>query len=107
MNCERMLTAVDTNVLIDVLEADPEFGEASCKAFMKASNEGELLVCDVVWAELFTLYNEQENALRERLSMMQVEFSPLTKNHLKSQPVTGISTVPGQGAADGLPLIFS
>lgn len=79
MNYERMLTAVDTNVLIDVLEADPKFGEASCKALMKASNEGGLLVCDVVWAELFTLYHEQEDSLKERLSMMQVEFSPLTQ----------------------------
>jgi len=73
-----MLTAVDTNVLIDVLEADPKFGELSCKAMMKASNEGGLRVCDVVWAELFTLYYDQEEALKEKLSMMQVEFSPLT-----------------------------
>jgi len=35
-----MLTSVDTNVLIDVLEADPVFGERSCQALMKASNEG-------------------------------------------------------------------
>jgi len=74
-----MLTAIDTNIFIDVLEADPEFGETSCKALMKASNEGGLLVCDVVWAELFTLYSEQEDALREKLSMMRVEFSPLTQ----------------------------
>lgn len=73
-----MLTAVDTNVLVDVLEADPKFGEPSCKAMMKASNEGGLRVCDVVWAELFTLYAGQEEALKEKLSMMQIEFSPLT-----------------------------
>jgi len=79
MNCECMLTAVDTNILIDVLEADPEFGEMSCNALMKASNEGGLLVCDVVWSELFTLYHGQEEMLREKLSMMQVEFSPLTQ----------------------------
>jgi len=79
MNCGRMLTAVDTNILIDVLEADPEFGEISCNALMKASNEGRLLVCDVVWAELFTLYHGQEEMSREKLSMMQVEFSPLTQ----------------------------
>jgi len=74
-----MLTAVDTNILIDVLEADPEFGEVSCQALMKASNEGGLLACDVVWAEIFTLYHDQEEALQEKLSMMQVEFSPLTQ----------------------------
>jgi len=74
-----MQTAIDTNILIDVLEADPEFGEISCEALMQASNEGGLLACDVVWAELFTLYHEQEEALREKLSMMQIEFSPLTQ----------------------------
>jgi len=73
-----MLTAIDTNVLIDVLEADPVFGELSCKAMMQASNEGGLRVCDVVWAELFTLYDDQEEALKGKLSMMQIEFSPLT-----------------------------
>jgi len=73
-----MLTSVDTNVLIDVLEADPVFGERSCQALMKASNEGGLRVCDVVWAELFTLYDGQEDALKEKLSIMQVAFSPLT-----------------------------
>jgi hypothetical protein len=36
---------------------------------MKASNEGGLLVCDVVWAELFTLYHGQEDVLREKLSI--------------------------------------
>jgi len=74
-----MLTAVDTNIFIDVLEADPEFGKISCDALMKASNEGGLLACDVVWAELFTLYHGQEEILREKLAMMQVEFSPLTQ----------------------------
>lgn len=67
-----MLTAVDTNVLVDVLEADPKFGEPSCKAMMKASNEGGLRVCDVVWAELFTLYSGQEEALKEKLSTLDL-----------------------------------
>jgi len=74
-----MLTAVDTNILIDVLEADPEFGEASCQALKQASSEGGLLLCDVVWAEVFTLYHDQEDALRENLSSMNMKFSPLTQ----------------------------
>jgi len=74
-----MLTAIDTNVLIDVLEADPDFGEISREALIKASNEGALLACDVVWAELFTLYNDQADALREKLSQMNIVFSPLNQ----------------------------
>jgi len=74
-----MLTAVDTNILIDVLEADPEFGEMSCQALKQASSEGGLLICDVVWAEVFTLYHDQENALRKSFSSMNMQFSPLTQ----------------------------
>jgi len=74
-----MLTAVDTNILIDVLEADPDFGEASCQALKQASGEGGLLVCDVVWAEVFTLYHDQENALRENFCSMNLKFSPLSQ----------------------------
>jgi len=74
-----MLTAVDTNILIDVLEADAEFGEMSCQALKQTSREGGLLVCDVVWAEVFTLYHDQEDALRGNLSNMNMEFSPLTQ----------------------------
>ena len=78
-----MLTAVDTNVLIDLLEADPEFGEASCRALKQASSEGGLLLCEVVWAEVFTLYHDQEDALRESLSSMNMKFSPLTQQSSK------------------------
>jgi len=74
-----MLTAVDTNILIDVLEADPDFGEVSCQALKQASGEGGLLVCDVVWAEVFTLYHNQEDALRENFLSMNLKFSPLTQ----------------------------
>ena len=37
------------------------------------------MICDVVWAEVFTLYHDQEVALRENLSGMNLEFSPLTR----------------------------
>jgi len=54
MNCGRNADSDRYEYMCDVLEADPVFGELSCKAMMKASNEGGLGVCDVVWAELFT-----------------------------------------------------
>ena len=47
-----MITAVDTNVLIDVLEADPEFGTNSAAALARACQTGTLIACDVVWAEV-------------------------------------------------------
>jgi predicted nucleic acid-binding protein len=51
-----MITAVDTNVLLDVLTADPRFGEASRKALARCALEGSLVACDVVWAETAAAY---------------------------------------------------
>ncbi|CAN5627003.1 type II toxin-antitoxin system VapC family toxin [soil metagenome] len=47
-----MITAVDSNVLIDVLSADPTFGPRSRSALLRVRGEGVLLACDVVWAEV-------------------------------------------------------
>jgi predicted nucleic acid-binding protein len=44
-------TAVDSNVLLDVLLPSPRFRDASLAALERASAEGSLVVCEVVWAE--------------------------------------------------------
>jgi predicted nucleic acid-binding protein len=49
-----MKTAVDSSVLLDVLGADPEFGEASREALRSAHDAGALVACEVVWAEART-----------------------------------------------------
>ena len=54
-----MITAVDTNVLIDVFAADPTFGQASAKAVRRCLEEGALVACAVVWAETATAFPEQ------------------------------------------------
>ena len=51
-----MLTAVDTSVLLDLLLHDPAFGARSETALRNASNEGALIICDVVYAELAGLF---------------------------------------------------
>ena len=47
-----MITAVDSNVLLDVFGADPTFGPASREALRRCRTEGALIACDVVWAEV-------------------------------------------------------
>jgi len=47
-----VITAVDTSVLLDVLLADPTFSQPSMAALEKASGEGRLVACPVVWAEV-------------------------------------------------------
>ena len=41
-----MITAVDTNVLIDVLEPDPVHGRGSLDLLRRAMREGSVVACD-------------------------------------------------------------
>lgn len=43
-----MITALDTNVLLDVWVSDPVFGESSRLALMAADARGSLVICEVV-----------------------------------------------------------
>jgi predicted nucleic acid-binding protein len=47
-----MITAVDTNILLDILLPDESFYEASVQALEGAANSGSLVICDIVYAEL-------------------------------------------------------
>lgn len=53
-----MITAVDTSVLIDVLIVDPRHAESSEAALRRVAEEGKLVVCDVVYAELAGAFSE-------------------------------------------------
>jgi hypothetical protein len=45
-----VITAVDTNVLLDVFTKDAVFGGRSASALRRCIAEGSLVACDVVWA---------------------------------------------------------
>jgi len=53
-----MITAVDTNVLLDVFTADPRHGPPSRDALRRCLAEGSLIACDVVWAEVAAAFND-------------------------------------------------
>ena len=71
-----MITAVDTSVLLDFLNYDPQFGTASRDALRSCAAEGPLLACDVVWAEIAGCF-ESISACRDTLSALEIEFSPI------------------------------
>ena len=48
-----MITAVDTNILLDVFLPDKNFVVDSSKLLKSAYDEGALIICDIVYAELF------------------------------------------------------
>lgn len=71
-----MITAVDTNVLIDVLTADPEFRDDSLLALRRCLAEGTVVACDVVWAEVVAAFPD-EPAADAALRRFPVAFEPV------------------------------
>jgi predicted nucleic acid-binding protein len=59
-----MITAVDTNIILDVLIPDEPFSEASKKLLDRHLSKGKLIICEVVFAELAAGFpSEQELTL--------------------------------------------
>ncbi len=71
-----MITAVDTNVLIDILRADPKFGPCSLSALRRCIQEGQVVACDVVWAEVTAIFPSAK-VFEDTLGDLPVIFSPL------------------------------
>ncbi|MEO0054813.1 MAG: hypothetical protein RLZZ50_760 [Verrucomicrobiota bacterium] len=68
-----MITAIDTNVLLDLWGADPVFCEPSKAALMRADIQGSLLVSDIVYAELAGRFASQAD-LDARLADLGIEL---------------------------------
>src|SRR5262249_9847924 len=64
-------TAVDSSVLFDVLLGDPAFGAASREALREAYDQGALVACEVVWAEVRALFADDQ-AFAEALGTLGV-----------------------------------
>jgi predicted nucleic acid-binding protein len=71
-----VITAVDSNVLIDVFWGDPEFGPLSFAALEACTAQGGLVACEVVWAEVAAGF-ERPAAAEEAMGRAGVRFVPL------------------------------
>ena len=63
-----MITAVDTNILLDVFHFDNLHGLQSTEVLRLAYDRGAIVVCDVVYAELVPAFKNRDaldGALRE------------------------------------------
>jgi len=54
-----MITAIDTNVLLDILIPNPEYFEASAAALEASANAGTIAISDIVYAELCVHFGAQ------------------------------------------------
>jgi hypothetical protein len=101
--------AVDTSVLLDVLGADHAHGASSREALRQAYDQGALVACDVVWAEVRASFASDE-AFGEAMSVLGVGFEGVSEaaaaragrlwreHRLKAKPRRGKG--PGRIAAD-------
>ncbi len=74
-----MITAVDTNVLVDILEPDPRYGAASGDALTRCLADGTVVACDVVWAEVATVYGEKQAELLAALETLGIAYSEVAQ----------------------------
>ena len=73
-----MVTAVDTNVLLDVFGADPKFATASAEALRRCLREGALVASEVVWAETATVFGNT-GLFQNAMNTLSASFSPITE----------------------------
>ncbi len=71
-----MITAVDTNVLLDVFIPDDEHGPQSKEWLTAAYNSGAIIVCDIVYAELVPSFDDR-TALDRALQDINAALSPI------------------------------
>jgi len=55
-----MITAVDTNIILDVLIPGEPFGESSKKLLDHHLSKGKLIICEIVFAELAAEFPSEE-----------------------------------------------
>ncbi|MGH2365861.1 MAG: PIN domain-containing protein [Chloroflexota bacterium] len=66
-------------MLLDVFLADEMFGRRSAEALRSARNEGALVACAVVWAEVAAAFPDAHEALAA-LDALGVEYGPLARD---------------------------
>lgn len=71
-----MITAVDTNVLLDIFGADATHGIRSANALRGCLREGALVACEAVWAETAVAFPGGKPFL-EAMREIGVTFSPI------------------------------
>jgi predicted nucleic acid-binding protein len=72
-----MITAIDSSVILDVLTEDTRFADISEEHLRKAAQEGKLIVCECVVAEIYPAIADKER-FKDLLADWQLEFVPST-----------------------------
>lgn len=77
-----MISAIDTNILLDVLIPDKNYYRSSKMLLDKAYAEGALIICEAVYAELVCQFNSPRY-LEDFLSDTGIRLVPSTREALQ------------------------
>jgi predicted nucleic acid-binding protein len=72
------MIAVDSSVLIDVLTNDPVYGEASASKLESAMEREDVVICEVVLAEVATKIEPADDLL-DALAELGINFSAINE----------------------------
>lgn len=73
-----MVTAVDTNILLDVFANDADFAPASAECLRRCLREGAVVACGVVWAETAAAFGDSQ-AYATAMGELGITFSALSE----------------------------
>ncbi|MBI5207514.1 MAG: PIN domain-containing protein [Candidatus Firestonebacteria bacterium] len=82
-----MITAIDTNILLDILTKDKKFYESSKKSLDECLSSGALIINEIVYAELATQFENME-MLDRFIKETQISFVPSSLKALKEAAKT-------------------
>jgi len=72
-----VITAVDTNVLLDILLGDQRHGHDSLERLKTAYDAGAVVICDIVYAELVPAFDDRA-VMDDTLRQINATLSPIT-----------------------------
>ena len=76
-----MITAVDTNVLLDILVPNESLCDASAAALQQAADQGSLVISDIVYAEL-SIHFESQRECDAFLESAEIQVQRLEREAL-------------------------
>ena len=74
-----MISAVDTNILLDIFLPDEHYSEGSRRLLKQVYDQGALIICDVVYAELVPQF-ENRTTLDDTLRTINISVSSMDRN---------------------------
>jgi predicted nucleic acid-binding protein len=72
------VTLIDTNIILDVVTADPRWSSWSRFSLEVAARAGRLIINDIIYAELSTRYETME-ALESLLAGMEIQIEAMPR----------------------------